>query len=193
MVVHGRNGTVQAVRVVAGTARGRRLSAPPGRAVRPTSDRVREAVFNALASLDAVEGAAVVDLFAGSGALGIEALSRGAAHTVFVERDRRALQAIHANLVATGLAERATVVADDALAWVEHRHEAPADLVLVDPPYAFDRWPALLAALEARLLVVESDRRIDLGPRWRVVRERRYGGTVVQFAEPAAAPAQDRE
>ena len=102
------------MRVVAGEARGRRLVAPEGTDTRPTLDRVREAVFNALASQDAIDGARVLDLFAGSGALGIEALSRGAAHATFVDTDRAARRVIDQNLAATGLADRAEVLGTDA-------------------------------------------------------------------------------
>lgn len=101
------------MRVVAGTARGRRLAAPPGAVTRPTPDRVREAVFNSLNSLGVLSGCRVLDLYAGTGAMGIEALSRGAAHAVFVERHPEALAALRANLAATGLADRASVVAAD--------------------------------------------------------------------------------
>lgn len=160
--------------------------------MRPTSDRVREAVFNALTSLGAVEGAVVLDLFAGSGALGIEALSRGAARAILVERDRDALDAIRTNLAATGLVERAEVVASDAWAWLRRPDRVRPDVAFLDPPYAFDAWPTLLEALDADLLVMECDRPVVPGDRWAIVRERVYGGTVVQFAEPAA-PAQDRE
>jgi 16S rRNA (guanine966-N2)-methyltransferase len=106
------------VRVVAGSARGRPLRAPPGDRVRPTADRVREATFNALGSLGLVEGARVLDLFAGTGALGIEALSRGADRACFVDHDARSLAVVRANLAATGLAERATVVRAEALSWL---------------------------------------------------------------------------
>jgi len=92
------------MRVVGGVAGGRRLRAPAGRSIRPTGDRVREAVFNVLTSLRAVEGATVVDLFAGTGALGIEALSRGAAHVTFVDRDPAAAATIRDNVAAVGLA-----------------------------------------------------------------------------------------
>ncbi|MDQ1424148.1 MAG: hypothetical protein QOD72_1646, partial [Acidimicrobiaceae bacterium] len=130
------------MRVVAGSARGRRLVAPEGRDTRPTGDRVRQAVFNALTSLDAVVDARVLDLYAGSGALGIEALSRGAAHATFVERSSVALAAIRANLDTTGLGGRATVVQADALSWLPARDAV--DLALVDPPYAFAEWSSLL-------------------------------------------------
>jgi 16S rRNA (guanine966-N2)-methyltransferase len=166
--------------VVAGEAKGRRLRAPAGRATRPTSDRVREAVFDVLGSLDAVEGAEVVDLFAGSGALGLEALSRGARRATFVERDRAAIVAIEANLATCGIgAERADVIRADALVWVT---AAPmADLVLADPPYAFAGWADLLAGLA----VFEAAAPLDVGPGWRILREKQYGGTVVTFAQPS--------
>jgi 16S rRNA (guanine966-N2)-methyltransferase len=168
------------VRVVAGVARGRRLVAPPGRSVRPTSDRVREAVFNALGSMGAIEGATVLDLFAGSGALGMEALSRGAAHATFVDEDRTALDAVRANLATCGLTKQATVVRADARRWVADAGHH--DLVLADPPYRFDGWSDLINQVSADVLVVESDRQVDLPPQWEVVRDRRYGSTVVRVA-----------
>jgi 16S rRNA (guanine966-N2)-methyltransferase len=175
---------------VAGTARGRRLVAPDGTATRPTGDRVREAVFNSLHSLGAVEGATVLDLFAGSGALGIEALSRGAAEATFVDTDRRAGAAIEANLAATGLGERATVVRAEAASVLARAGSEGRrwDLALLDPPYSFDGWAALLAEVPADLVVVESDRPIDAGPGWDVVRERRYGSTLVAVLRPPSPP-----
>jgi 16S rRNA (guanine966-N2)-methyltransferase len=171
--------------VVAGIARGRPLVAPKGRDTRPTADRVREATFNALHSLDGVEGATVLDLFAGSGALGIEALSRGAAHATFVDRDRRALAATRANLDATGLTGSATVRQGDALTLALD----PVDLVLLDPPYGFDdeAWGRLLERLDAGLIVVETDRVVALPVRWRVLRSKRYGTTVVTIARQDGA------
>jgi 16S rRNA (guanine966-N2)-methyltransferase len=166
------------MRVVSGSARGRKLVAPAGLNTRPTSDRAREAIFSILASLDAIEGATVADLFAGSGAMGIEALSRGAAHATFVERDRDALAAIEANLASTGLAGAATVVRGDALAF-----RGECDLAFIDPPYGFDGWAALLDGLDGRLAVVESDREVDIGAKWLVNKVRRYGGTVVTLAQ----------
>jgi 16S rRNA (guanine966-N2)-methyltransferase len=126
------------LRVIGGTAGGRRLVAPKSDA-RPTSDRVKEALFNVLDD-SRVRGAHVLDLYAGSGALGIEALSRGAARAVFVDRDRAAVAAIEANLLSTGLAELARVhraTAATFLARDAGRGE-PLDLVLVDPPYDLD-------------------------------------------------------
>ena len=153
---------------------------PPGRSVRPTSDRVREAVFNALGSMGVLEGASVVDLFAGSGALGIEALSRGARHATFVDHDRAALDCVRANLATCDLDAAATVVRSDGPGWAagSPRH----DLALLDPPYAFDAWTPLLDDLDAGLVVVESDRAVDLPEGWEVVRDRRYGTTFVRVA-----------
>jgi 16S rRNA (guanine966-N2)-methyltransferase len=167
------------VRVIAGELGGRRLQAPKGDTTRPTSDRVREATFNALGSLGAVEDATVLDGFAGSGALGIEALSRGAAHCLFVERDRAALDALRANLEALGLgADRATVVPGD-LTTVTGRW----DLALLDPPYGYDGWNPLLSGLDAELAVCETGRPIEPPQPWVLVREKAYGATVVTILQ----------
>ena len=168
------------MRVVAGIARGRRLDGPPGSATRPTADRVREATFNALGSLAAVEGATVLDLFAGSGALGIEALSRGAAAATFVDHDAKALTVVRRNLEATGLGDRATVLRTDATTFAGGHF----DLVLLDPPYAFgdEAWSRLLADLDAEVVVIESDREVPVPEPWRVLRAKKYGGTVVSIA-----------
>jgi 16S rRNA (guanine966-N2)-methyltransferase len=172
--------------VIAGSARGRRLVAPVGDSTRPTADRVREATFNALHSLGALEGARVVDLFAGSGALGIEALSRGAAHATFVDRDRRAVDAITANLATTGLADAATVqtgTVERALAEAARAGERWS-LALVDPPYAFDEWEALLVTIPADLVVAESGRPVAVPDGWRAIRQRQYGATLVAILHP---------
>ena len=171
------------MRVVAGRAKGRRLQAPKGANTRPTSDRVREAIFNALGSLDAVEGATVADLFAGSGAIGIEALSRGAVAATFVDVDHRASDAIKANLATTGF--EGTLVLRDVESWVR---SAPSfDVVFADPPYLFDGWPHLFEHVRAGLVVAESDRAIDPGPGWEVVRSKRYGSTVVTVVRLTSA------
>ena len=180
-----------ALRVVAGTFGGRRLDVPGGEGTRPTSDRVREAVFNALESLGAVAGAIVVDAFAGSGALGIEALSRGADRATFAEVDATALEVLRGNVDALGVADRARVVAGPARAAIAAG--GPWDLVLLDPPYAFDGWDELLGDVAAALapeglVVIESDREVPLLASLRGVRSRTYGGTVVQFARPSGAP-----
>jgi 16S rRNA (guanine966-N2)-methyltransferase len=171
------------MRVVAGELRGRQIQAPQGTSTRPTTDRVREALFNALGSLDVVVGATVVDLFAGSGALGIEALSRGASHCTFVERDANALRVLRDNVAALGLTDRTRIVPADAAVAV--RSLPPVDLVLADPPYDFADWGVLLEPLDARLVVLESSRSIVLPEGWELVREKRYGRTFVAFAERA--------
>jgi 16S rRNA (guanine966-N2)-methyltransferase len=178
------------MRVVAGTAGGRRLRAPAGATTRPTADRVREAMFSMIASRMDLEGAEVADLFAGSGALGIEALSRGARRVIFVENDREAVATIRANLQALGLAARGEVVVGDALRSV-HGLPRPVDLVVADPPYAYPHWPALLSALEGRatLAVLETGSDLELPAGWSSVGGRRHGASVVTIARPAGGPA----
>ena len=187
------------VRVVSGTARGRTLQAPPGRGTRPTGDRVREAVFNALMSLGGVEGTVVVDLFAGSGALGIESLSRGAAAVTFVERDRAAAATIRLNLQTLGLAgSAATVLVADAMsAAATPALVGGAAVAFADPPYRFGEWPQLLGRLAdggfGGLLVAETGRPLDGPQGWDVVREKAYGSTVVTMLRPACAPSTEAE
>jgi 16S rRNA (guanine966-N2)-methyltransferase len=168
------------VRIVAGELRGRRLVAPAGDATRPTTDKVREAVFNALGSLDAVVDARVADLYAGSGALGFEALSRGAAHCTFVERDRAALSVIEDNRAALGVRDRTRVRSGDPVTMAA---SIEADLVFADPPYGFDDWPRLLAALPATasIVVAEAAAEIAAPPGWQAIRAKRYGRTWVTF------------
>jgi 16S rRNA (guanine966-N2)-methyltransferase len=178
------------MRVVAGSARGIRLVAPPGHSTRPTSDRAREATFNALGSLGLVEGAAVLDLFAGSGAMGIEALSRGARRATFVDNDRTALESIRANLEVTKLASAATVIRADAPRFAAE-DAAGFDVAVIDPPYSFDGWDALLAALLVPIVVIESDREIGAGTAWDVVRSRRYGSTVVTISRSRRADPEE--
>jgi len=168
------------MRVVAGELRGRRLAAPPGRATRPTADRVREALFSILGD---VSGLRVLDLFAGSGALGIEALSRGASEAVFVDSSRRAVTAIEANLEA--LAIDAPVHRRDALAFLgDAARGACYQLAFVDPPYdSASRLAAPLAAClpsiltEDARIVTESDKRSPLLFPFPLLRERVYGDT----------------
>jgi 16S rRNA (guanine966-N2)-methyltransferase len=173
------------VRVVGGSARGRTLVAPPGERTRPTSDRVREAIFNALRSRGAVDGSDVLDLFAGSGALGVEALSQGAAHATFVDSDRVARQAVRRNLEACGFLDRAAIVAGPAERFLARPGGERFDLAFCDPPYAFASWGRLLASLPADLAVIESDRPVTVPAGWDLVRESRYGGTWVGFATRA--------
>jgi 16S rRNA (guanine966-N2)-methyltransferase len=176
------------MRVVAGKYRGRKLIAPPGSATRPTSDRVRESLFSVLGA--SVHGARVLDLYAGSGALGIEALSRGAASAVFVDHSQKATAAIRTNLDA--LAIGAVVRCAEARAALRPSPAPPYpyDLVFLDPPYRHDAGlgrelsealPPVLAA--GARIVSESDRREPLELAFRLVDERRYGHTVIRIHE----------
>jgi 16S rRNA (guanine966-N2)-methyltransferase len=163
------------VRVVAGELGGRKLVAPEGLTTRPTTDRVREAVFNSLTAAGLLEGAVVVDLYAGSGAMGIEALSRGAERCTFVERDRSALAALRQNVAALDLGERATIVATDVLAWVPAMRNV--DVAFIDPPYDFESWESLLGTLHAEYALCEAPREVPPPEGWSTVRARRYGRT----------------
>jgi 16S rRNA (guanine966-N2)-methyltransferase len=222
------------MRVVGGTWRGRPLSAPPGRGTRPTSDKVREAMFDVLLALPEVRGGTptaeapaghltaaedpagplaghiVLDAFAGSGALGIEALSRGADRCTFVESATPALRALRGNLArigisvgrAGGASAAATVRAGDvrrALA-ADARRGARYTLVFADPPYdVYEQVRPALARLLGRVLVpgavlvIESAAATPAGLPWTVVREKRYGDTRVTFLVAGAEPQSEGE
>ena len=173
-------------RIIAGEARGRRLKVPRGDRVRPTADRVRESIFAALGSLTALEGVTVLDAFAGSGALGLEALSRGAAHATFVERHRPTAAVLRANVTALRFEDRSRIVGGDVLAWLAAHGSESFDVAFCDPPYDFPvpAWDRLMGRLNARILVTESDRAVVAHPAWNVISERRWGSTVVQMARP---------
>lgn len=130
--------------------------------------------------MSAIEDATFVDLFAGSGALGLEALSRGAAHVTFVERDRAALKALRTNIETLGFGDQSTVLATDSLRWLPT--SAHHDVMLADPPYDFALWPDLFAQANADLVVVESNGAIEVPDDWESLRDRRYGSTVVTIA-----------
>jgi 16S rRNA (guanine966-N2)-methyltransferase len=178
------------VRVVAGRLRGRRLSGPRGSLARPTSDRVREALFSILGD---VTGARVLDLFAGSGALGVEALSRGATRATFVDSEPGAVGTVRRNLVALELEDATELHRLDARAFLRNASAAGRDydLVFVDPPYR--RAAALAEALSQALppvlapgarVVVESDRRDPLELALPLLDERRYGDTLIRIHGP---------
>ena len=177
------------MRVIAGTYGGRTLKAPPGANTRPTPDRVREALFSILGSR--TEGARVLDLFAGSGALGLEALSRGAESATFVDDDRAAIAAIKSNL--TALAADAEVRQADALRFLSaaSARGAQYDLVFLDPPYRLaerlarplsEALPAVLAP--GAVAVAECDRRAPLALDLPLHDERRYGDTLIRIHGP---------
>lgn len=169
------------VRVIAGSSRGRRLPARLPVGVRPTSDRVREAIFDVLGAMGGVEGASVLDLFCGSGALGLEALSRGAGAVTFVDHDTAALAAVRTNLEGTGLASpAASLVRAELPGWLGRAEHV--DLALCDPPYAFSDWPTLLGLLDADVAVLESGAAVEPAEGWMLARSRRYGSTLVTVA-----------
>ncbi|MBC9956730.1 16S rRNA (guanine(966)-N(2))-methyltransferase RsmD [Yimella sp. cx-51] len=180
-------------RIIAGTAGGRRLATPPGDGTRPTSERVREALFARLEHMAALPGAHVLDLYAGSGALGLEAASRGAASVTLVERDRKALAALQRNVRELGIAG-VTVRGESVEKVVGALVAREFDLVLIDPPYdlsehdlaqVLERLAGGWLAQDALLVVERSTRSAE--PMWPgdvlVIGPRRYGETTVWFAE----------
>ena len=180
-------------RVIAGSARGIRLEAP-GDATRPFGDRVKQTLFAILEP--ALRDARVLDLFAGSGAAGIEALSRGAAHATFVDRDHDAVRAIESNLARTRLGDRAVVVRADAIAWLERHADSQWQLVIVDPPYADVRAMRRTLEILGRNGVVTPGGRVVAKHFWREPppeqigllaseRRRRFGETALTFYRPS--------
>jgi 16S rRNA (guanine(966)-N(2))-methyltransferase RsmD len=179
------------MRIISGTSKGRKLATPKGSSVRPTSDRVKESIFNILGG--EVEGKTVLDLFAGTGNLGIEALSRGATKAVFVEKGWQALRLIRQNLLQCGMIEHAEIISKDALrsiGFLNQRGDS-FDLILMDPPYEKGLIQRILNKLHAHpiyrddsILVIEHGRRESLPEQlrdWELIRQRRIGDTVVSF------------
>jgi len=182
------------MRIISGTSKGRKLVTPKSQFLRPTSDRVKESIFNILR--EEMEGKVVLDLFAGTGNLGIEALSRGANKAIFVEKGRQALRLIQRNLNQFGLEERSEIIPKDAIRAIgilKQRGES-FDLILMDPPYEKGLIQGTLMKLNSypiyhkdSILVIEHDRREPL-PHirngWNLIRERRIGDTVISFLTP---------
>ena len=166
-------------RIIAGAFGGRRLVLPADTRVRPTADRVREAWMSILA--DRISGARILDLFAGSGALGLEALSRGAAHATFVELSAEAVAAIHANAHALGVSDQVTVRRGDALRFVQRLAPVAFDLALADPPYTVPHAERLAAAFQARpfarVLAIEHPASLVMS----AADTRRYGDIALSF------------
>ena len=182
------------MRIISGISKGRKLVTPRDHSLRPTSDRVKESIFNALQGK--LEGKVVLDLFAGTGNLGIEALSRGAKKTIFVEKGRQALRLIQRNLNLFGLKDRSEIFPKDAnraIGILKQKGES-FDLILMDPPYEKGLIHKTLTTLNSHqifhkdsILVVEHNRREPL-PRtlggWNLIRQRRIGETVISFLIP---------
>lgn len=176
-------------RVISGSAGGRPLKVPRGSRVRPTADRVKEALFSSLGPL---QGLVVLDLFAGTGGLGIEALSRGAAQAVFVEADRRTAGLVRANLQLAGVDDRARVVISSAESFAASPIDGPFDLILLDPPYAMpaDQVEGLVidlvqagAVRAGATIVLERDRHTEAGMPGVLAhtRDRTYGETLLRY------------
>lgn len=183
------------MRVIAGTAKGRTLRSVPGDATRPIADRVKSALFSILESQDAVRDSRWLDLFGGTGAVGIEALSRGAEAVVFVERSSRAIQVIGHNLRHTGLHDRSHVVRGDSFAYLVRPDLEPFDVIYVAPPQYQGLWQKALLSIDARpgLLTKDGQVIVQLHPKeddpglnlTNLVRydERQYGSTRLVFYE----------
>ena len=180
------------MRVITGSAKGRTLFPVPGDSTRPVTDRVKEALFSILESQGAVEDARFLDLFGGTGAVGIEALSRGAAEAVFCEKDRRALATIQRNLLHTGLAAQARVVAGDAFAFMQRADAAAFDLIYIAPPQYRQLWEKALLLVDAcpQLLTAAGQVVVQIHPKedrslsltsLRRFDERTYGSTLLVF------------
>jgi 16S rRNA (guanine966-N2)-methyltransferase len=177
------------MRVIAGEAKGRRLRTTPSTKVRPSTDRLKEALFATVGA--EIQGKAVLDLFAGSGALGIEALSRGAAHVTFVDSYQEAASMIQSNLRATGLEDRGTLVRSTVERFLSSKATRPFDVVFMDPSYATGLPAGLLQTLlergfvnEDSLVVVEMSSRAEKGvlpSGYRLVQERRYGDSTLLY------------
>jgi 16S rRNA (guanine966-N2)-methyltransferase len=182
------------MRIVGGEFRGRPLATPRSQAIRPTTDRTREAVFNVLAHrhADRLEGARVLDLFAGTGALGLEALSRGAAYALFIEESAEGRGLIRENVEAFGLSGRTKIFRRDATALGEVGTLAPFSLVFADPPYGKGLGERALRSARGggwlapgALCIVEeaASASFDPGPGFKLVDERGYGATVIRFLQ----------
>lgn len=179
------------MRIIAGSAKGRKLISPKGDNVRPTLDSVRESLFNILAPN--LEGARLLDIFAGTGALGIEGLSRGAAHCAFVDSSSQSLGIIRQNLTATGFTEKAKLLRLNAPSKLGEvaRPGGPFDIIFADPPYTFDKYEKLMAAItdfdllnEGGIVVIEHAIRgpkIEAPPSLTLSRTEKYGETALSF------------
>ncbi len=181
------------IRVIAGTAKGRRLKMVPGETTRPVMDRVKEACFNIIGR--GILGATFLDLFAGTGSVGIEALSRGASKAVFVETDKKAVQTIQANLQLTRLSERAVIRRTDVLTFLKSQASTPFDYIYIAPPQYQNLWLTTLQTLDVNpgwlgkdtTVIVQIDPTEQQPLAFQsleTVDERRYGNTLLWFLAP---------
>ena len=172
------------MRIIAGRLRRRSLRAPKGLLTRPTTDRVREAIFNLIESRLALDGTDVLDLFAGTGSLGLEAVSRGAATVSFVEMQAGVLKVARQNAADLGVADLCRFLRADAVAYLERYHGPPFDLILADPPYDLEALPSLpdLALPHLNpggLFLLEHDARLTFDDHPHLDTSRPYGRTIV--------------
>lgn len=172
------------MRIIAGKFKGRRLQSPQGTKTRPTSERVRESVFNLLKTRCPPEGAHVLDLFCGTGAFGLEAISRGAEHVVFIELERRALRAAIVNAASLGVEEQCRFLRRDAMRYLKGRVGLQFEIIFADPPYDLEGVEDIPSAAVALLrpngiAIIEHDirHRFDSHPCW--IESRSYGRTIV--------------
>ena len=167
------------MRIISGTARGRKLILPPRDITRPLMDRAKEGLFNSLTSLGLIEDAKVLDLYAGAGSFGIECLSRGAAQVTFVEQNAEVAQALRDNLDNVELAANAVVKTQSVNKFLANggssSSETKADLVFCDPPYALDPWPELFQTIDAEYLVGHAESEIEVPDTWEVLKRKKYG------------------
>ena len=190
------------MRVITGRAKGRKLMSVPGDSTRPITDRAKSALFSILS--DWIEGTRVLDLFGGTGAVGIECLSRGAAYAHFIDNNRKAVETIEANLKHTGLAREATVERNDSFTFLERYRGEPFDFIYVAPPQYQDLWRKALLLIDARpeltaeyaTIVVQihpvEDKPVELG-RLQEYDRRKYGSVMLLFYADAADLAEDEE
>ena len=168
------------MRVISGSAKGRKLVVPSGDHVRPTKDRVKEAIFNSLHSYGLVENRSFLDLFSGTGSLGIEALSRGAKSVVFVDHHAEAIDCIILIVEKLNYGSTSKILKTDALSFLER--DDYFDVALLDPPYKYEHWGTLLKRVNAHSIVIESSEQVTLESDWEIIKSQKYGQTNLLIA-----------
>ncbi len=168
------------MRVISGSAKGRKLVVPSGDHVRPTKDRVKEAIFNSLHSYGLVESRSFLDLFSGTGSLGIEALSRGAKSVVFIDHHAEAIDCIILNVEKLNYGSTSKILKTDALSFLER--DDYFDVALLDPPYKYEHWGTLLKQVNAHSIVIESSEQVTLESDWEIIKSQKYGQTNLLIA-----------
>jgi 16S rRNA (guanine966-N2)-methyltransferase len=183
------------MRVQGGNARGRRLSGSIGPNVRPTTARVKKSIFDSLYTVVDLHGAVIADLFAGTGALGFEAASRGASSIVFVESNLQTAKSLSksiASLNSNDLECEFKVVTSDSLTYLKRSPLAQFDLAFVDPPYVFEGWADLFEALNAKIVVAESNRELPHATKYERIKFKKFGDTYVSFFKQQLDEEADR-